>query len=243
MKLNFYFLLFFIFSVVSFSSCNKSLYTNSEDENEQIALHKIKDLVGEKGQVFVFNLKDSNSREKIKSNSLPDSIRTMTFDEFKKTFIEIERDTVIYQLTQVMDSLQFESQTVKSFSVKSNDEEDGPRTAGLYRFEYLPFQNGNSSLFANLNISFTTNKDGSINGTPSIYFTGINLFTWQPQQISQISFNPSTYTSTFTITGTTVFGIQFSGGLTIGWTSSQTFNVKINMDEFEKNTVTISEQN
>jgi uncharacterized membrane protein YciS (DUF1049 family) len=243
MKLNHYYLHFALTSVVCLSSCNKSLYINSNVENEQIALHKLKDLVGEKGQLFTFNLKDSNSLDKVKSNNISDSTKILTFEEFKKIFFEIVSDTTTYQLTQVVDSLEIENQTIKPFSVKSNEEDDGPRTAGLYRFEYLPFQNGNSSLFANLNITFSTNKDGSINGVPSIYFTGINLFTWQPQQVSQISFNPSTYTSTFTITGTTVFGIQFSGGFTIGWTSSQTFNVKINMDEFEKNTVTISEQN
>ena len=243
MKSKLYIFLLTFSSFIITSSCSKDKIDMSVFENEHAAIQKVKDLVGVKGQVFTINSRDSNLTQQIKSNSHKDSVKILSFDEFKKIFIEIQNDTNTYRLTQVIDTLDLESQKIKSFSIKSNDEDDGPRTAGLYRYEYLPFQNGNSSYFANLNISFNTNKDGSINGTPSIYFTGINLFSWQPQQISKISFNPSTYTSTFTITGTTIFGIQFTGGFTIGWTSSQTFNVKINMDELEKNTVTICEQN
>jgi len=89
MKLNHYYLHFALTSVVCLSSCNKSLYINSNVENEQIALHKLKDLVGEKGQLFTFNLKDSNSLDKVKSNNISDSTKILTFEEFKKYFLKL----------------------------------------------------------------------------------------------------------------------------------------------------------
>lgn len=142
-----------------------------------------------------------------------------------------------------IDSANIDSNFIKSNMIKSHyDFEEGPRPAGLYRYSFSPLQNGNTSLFSNLNIAFNTNTNGSIYGTPSIYFTGINLFSWSPQQTSQISFNPSTFTSTFTITGNVVFGIQFSGGFTIGWSTTTTFYVIINMDDAVMYPVVIFEQ-
>jgi hypothetical protein len=98
--------------------------------------------------------------------------------------------------------------------------------------------NGNTSYFSNLNLSFNVGNNGGIIGTPSLYFSGINLFSWQPLQSSMISFNPQTYISTYAITGLTVFGIQL-GGLTIGWSSTITFYIRINTNEFSNTTVTI----
>ncbi len=98
-------------------------------------------------------------------------------------------------------------------------------------------------MFSALNLAFNTKSDGSINGAPSLYFSGIQLFGWQPQQTSLIAFNSSTYTSTFSVTGVVVFGIQLGGGTTLGWTSRLTLYVTINMSEDAKNPVVISAQN
>ncbi len=130
-------------------------------------------------------------------------------------------------------------------TIKANDElaDDGPGPAGLHRYTFGPLEGGNSSLFANMNIAFNTYADGSVNGSPSLYFSGITLFGWQTQQTSQISFNASTSTSTFVITGVATFGIQLGGGSTIGWGSNLTFYVTLNMDENSSKPVMIYAQN
>jgi hypothetical protein len=89
-----------------------------------------------------------------------------------------------------------------------------------------------------MNISYNLGANGEIIGAPSLYFSGLHLFKWQPAQTSMISFNNNTFTSTFAITGTTSFGIQL-GGTTIGWSSNITFYITINNDELNLNPVQI----
>jgi hypothetical protein len=195
----------------------------------------------------------------------PRIIKTLTLEEFANLYKSIKSNTDSAFGVRIDSSYAKEdaSNTNKSNSIpsnslpssssnlsngnviKANDElaDDGPGPAGLRRFTFYPLENGNSSLFANMNIAFNTNADGSINGNPSLYFSGITLFGWQTQQTSQISFNPNTSTSTFAITGVATFGIQIGGGATIGWGSNITFYVTLNMDENATKPVMIYGQN
>ena len=134
------------------------------------------------------------------------------------------------------------SNTFNGNTIKVNDElaEDGPGPAGLHRYE---FHNGNNVLFSTLNIAFNTNADGSINGVPSIYYSGFTFFGWQTQQVSEISFNPYNLTSTLSVMGVITYVIQLGGGMTIGWTTNMIYHVTINTDENAFKPVVIYTQN
>jgi hypothetical protein len=232
--------IFCLVMLLIFQSCNKEVKESIQNLNEQNAINQIQKIVGNKGKVFL--IKESNSN--ISSLNLNDhNVQKIDIEQFKKIFSQSINDTLPHIFKKTLDSLIKSSLIIKSSSLDYFDDFDGPRPAGLYRYAFGPLQNGNSSFLTNMNISFNTNQDGSIYGTPTIYFSGLTLFSWQVQQNSQISFNSNTYVSTFAMTGTTTFGIQCSGGLTLGWTSTITFYVSINMDEKDSNTVIIKALN
>ena len=218
-------------------SCNKDINEINENSSEQNAINEVKKIVGNQGNLFVLRRSNNNNLQsfKLKDNNV-DKIK---IEKYKEIFDKLIKDTLPHIYIQLSDSVYFNDDEIRISALKSLYDFDGPKPAGLYRYSYGPLQNGNSSLFTNMNIAFNTNHDGSIDGSPTIYFSGITLFGWQAHQISQISFNPKTFVSTFAITGTTTFGIQCSGGLTIGWTSTTTFYVRINMDDNDPNTVVI----
>jgi hypothetical protein len=165
-----------------------------------------------------------------------DTVKLLSLLEFKSAFDVLNTDSTL--LTAILIDSPSNEGIIKSSTLNSNVYIDRPRQPGLYRYSFSPMVNGNTSYFSNLNLSFNIGNNGSIIGTPSLYFSGINLFSWQPFQSSMISFNPQTYISTYAITGLTVFGIQL-GGLTIGWSSTITFYIRINTNEFSNATVTI----
>ena len=89
-------------------------------------------------------------------------------------------------------------------------------------------------------LDFNTDASGKIIGTPSISFVGIGFYSWSQINASQITFNPSNTTSTFTITGINLLGIQI-GGVTLGWPSRTNYYFTVDMDE--KNSSANVEQN
>ena len=229
---------FIFLSAFIFEGCAKDA-NDRIVASEKNAINEVRDIVGDNGEIFIIK-KSKKQYDNIKIHVLNDQPQIINIEVFKKLYSENVSDTLPHSLIQISDSNLVLKYNVDSISVRAQDlYSDGPRPAGLYRYSYGPLQNGNSSLLTNLNISFNTNQNGSINGTPVIYFTGIQLFGWQPAQISQISFNPLTYISTFAITGSAVFGIQTSGGLTVGWASTTTFYITINMNYINNNPVTI----
>jgi hypothetical protein len=255
----------FLTSVTIFSCTKDANFTASPDLNnpayaspnltEQEAIVAVKKIVGNEGTVFVkekfTNLQNQQVTAVDKETRI---IKTLTLEEFANLYksIKLNTDSGIGIRADLANystnSTKSNSITITASSgnsIKANDElaDDGPGPAGLHRYTFSPLENGNSSLFANMNIAFNTNADGSINGVPSLYFNGITLFGWQTQQTSQISFNISTLSSTFAITGVATFGIQIGGGTTIGWGSNMTFYVTLNMDENASKPVVIYAQN
>lgn len=222
-------------------SCKKEITEEKQNSIEKNAINEIKKIVGNQGNIFIIPPQTDSSKTQhvIFSNKA----NNVNIETFKKLYDQILNDTLPHIFKSIIDSGALNNINSK-YKINSisfyEDDNDDPKPAGLYRFTYGPLTNGNSSFFANLNISFNTNQNGSINGNPSLYFSGINLFSWQPQQTSQISFNPITYVSRFAITGTAVFGIQTSGGMTIGWSSNITFYVNINMNQYNFNPVIIN---
>jgi hypothetical protein len=228
--------------IILFQSCKKESLPNISELANQTAINEVKNIVGESGKVFIIESNKQSKNDLIKTNSIDSSIKKLTIEEFKKVYSQIKNDTLTHSLIQITDDQTFVDPAKNVvFSLKKNEDEiEDPKPAGLYRYAYWPFQNGNSSFFTRLNISFNANSDGSINGMPVIYFVGINLFSWEPQQSSLISFNPKTFTSTYAITGVNVFGIQTTGGLTVGWSSNETYLINICLDQNSQDPVIIS---
>ena len=245
-------------SVTIFSCTKDTQVPNSDNANnlaatasniaEQEAIAAVKKIVGNEGTVFVKEKSSSPQNQQVTAvDKETRIIKTLTLEEFANLYksIKSNTDSAIGIRVDSSSMKNESSNSIQSNSIKVNDElaEDGPGPAGLHRYSFGPLEGGNTSLFANMNIAFNTNADGSINGSPSLYFNGITLFGWQTQQTSQISFNASTSTSTFAITGVATFGIQLGGGSTIGWGSNMTFYVTLNMDENTSKPVVIYAQN
>lgn len=227
----------YLFILIVFAGCKKDIDISNQNSIEKNAINEVKKIVGDDGNIFIMPI--SNDTGNINHTNTDDKINIIKIEIFKNLYEQIQKDTLPHFFKIVIDSATLNFDTYKINSLIFLDDDEDPRPAGLYRYSFGPLKNGNTSFFANLNLAFNTNQDGSINGSPSLYYSGINLFSWQPQQMSQISFNPYTYVSMFAITGTISFGIQTSGGMTIGWTSTITYYVSINMNEYNSNPVII----
>ena len=92
-----------------------------------------------------------------------------------------------------------------------------------------------------LHLFFNTNASGQIVGTPTLFYTGIGLYSWQQMNMSNISFNSLNYSSNFTITGINTYGVQIDG-FTFGWSSYANFNITISVDEFGRYEVVVIEK-
>lgn len=227
-------------------ACKKESGYSTKEENlatieSDVAL--VKSIVGKRGNVFVMPSADLggkiNNESGTSANSLSSNIGTIDIKVFSKIFESLTSDSIF--ATGISVKKQGDSLQLRSNAIKVNDEwaDDGPGPAGLYRFTFGPSSGNNPSFFSNLNLSFNSNVDGSINGTPSLYFSGVQLFGWQSQNTSFVSFNPSTFVSTFAVTGVATFGIQMGSGTTLGWGSNITFYISVNMDEFSTKPVSI----
>ena len=213
--------------------CKKENSTN-EVISESKAILAVKNIVGENGTITVLSNHSNSAKQSMQV--MEDTIKLINLKDFKSAFNSLSVDT--HSVTAfLLESPIPSNSEIESNAVKPMYDE-GPKTPGLYRFTFLPKTGGNSSYFSNMNISYNLGPNGEIIGAPSLYFSGLHLFKWQPAQTSIISFNNNTFTSTFAITGTTSFGIQL-GGTTIGWSSNITFYITINNDELNLNPVQI----
>jgi len=226
------------FSILLFG-CKKENNTN-EVISESKAILAVKNIVGEKGTLTVLSNHSNSANQSMQINE--ETIKPLSLKDFQSAFNSLSIDS--NSVTAVLIESPIPSNNeIESNSIKPMDEEDdGPKTPGLYRFTFLPKTGGNSSYFSNMNISYNTGANGEIIGAPSLYFSGLHLFNWQPAQTSVISFDKNSYTSTFVITGTTTFGIQL-GGITIGWSSNITFYITIINNELNLTPVRIYSKN
>ena len=226
------FIMAFVF-LINMLGCTKDKLIAEKNIDPNV-ISEIKKIVGQNGEIKLLSNSINLSSQTFKLNN--DTVKLLSLLEFKSAFDVLNTDSTL--LTAILIDSPSNEGIIKSSTLNSNVYIDRPRQPGLYRYSFSPMVNGNTSYFSNLNLSFNIGNNGSIIGTPSLYFSGINLFSWQPFQSSMISFNPQTYISTYAITGLTVFGIQL-GGLTIGWSSTITFYIRINTNEFSNATVTI----
>ena len=229
-----------IFIISSLIGCVKENNT-PEVISESKAILAIKNIVGEKGNVSILSNHSNVGNQSMQINT--DSVQLLSLKDFQVALGALQADSNAPTAVLIDSPTQLNT-NIKSNSIKSLDDEeddDRPKPAGLYRYSFLPKTGGNTSYFSDMNLSYNTGANGEIIGTPSLYFSGLHLFNWQPTQTSAISFDPITYTSSFAVTGTTTFGIQF-GGFTIGWSSNITFYITIHNDELIISPISIHAQ-
>ena len=221
-----------LLSILLFGCVKENSSTELISESE--AILAVKNIVGESGTITVLSNHSNSAKQSMQI--IEDTVKLISLKEFQSAFNSLSVDT--HSVTTLI----LESPVPLNYEIESNAVkpmyEEGPRSPGLYRFTFLPKTGGNSSYFSNMNLSYNVGSNGEIIGAPTLYFSGLHLFKWQPAQTSIISFNNNTFTSTFAITGTTSFGIQL-GGTTIGWSSNITFYITINNDELNLNPVQI----
>lgn len=229
---------YLLFSILLFlSSCQKDISKNREIN----AISNIREIVGSHGKFISID-------EKNFKNSALLSIEEfkIAYKEFKKSksFIgeaDLKRDT-----SELTKNIKIASSTI----TLDEFEDDGPRPAGYYHAAFPFYVSYYSSInnnvlprgFYTMHLDFNTDAMGRIIGTPTISFTGIGFFYWTYVNASAITFNIANTTSTFAMTGNSLFGIQI-GGLTLGWTERSTYYFTINMDtDFTKNAVRVEQK-
>ena len=211
--------------------CNKEIINEIQSE-EQRSIEVLKNIVGRNGTISVFKNEKSVSKKNL-STSVDTTAKNLSLTEFAKVFKALKEDTTEYSSTiaEVQNTSSIDSITAHSIKAKFGLS-NGPRPAGLYVARLRPMSNGNPSLFSNMNLTFNTDPSGRIIGNPLISFTGITLFNWQQTNMSNINFNPFTFTNSFVITGVANFGIS-TGSFTLGWSTNLNFEIEINMNEFQ----------
>jgi hypothetical protein len=225
-------------SVVLFlTSCTKQEQSLTEVQKEQNAIAQIKSIVGNNVTVTILNNKTNQTfinNGNVTTNSITDSVKILSLDEFKKIVASL-KDSIKYLKVPSIDT----NSLYKAFD-DSNDGPGGPgkpgkpgRAGDHLQSLYTPYMLSGSSpnnLLSTLNIYYTTDASGRVIGNPNIYFTGLSLFSWTQQSNNPtIVFNPNTFTSSFTVNGTTLYGIKI-GNTDFGVLMGSSYKVVIHMD-------------
>ena len=236
------FLLMFTFS------CTKKESELTLQDKQAAAIKQLKEIVADKGEIKIFNPNESRTIFSVNENSNQVNIKPLSLNEFKEVFKEIgtEKKYEAVRSTLVLDSSISPTFKIKSNAIKSLDDDDtdgGPGTPGYHHAEFKSGSplNGDKGGWYTLHLNYNTNASGQIVGNPTISFTGVGFYSWQQVNMSNISFNPSNYSSNFIITGVNTYGVQI-GGITIGWSAYDKFDVTINMDELARYEVIIIEK-
>jgi hypothetical protein len=237
------------------SSCQKEHIQVSETALEKNAINEIKKIVGLNEEVVVIKKTESDLMNASQTLDLKNSSkRNLTLSEFKDVYEsrKVKNVKTVGMFVSANPINLPSDSVVEKLKIKSMDDEedveDKPRPAGYYHamfsFANTYFTNVNQNVrdggIYNMYLDFNTDASGKIIGTPSISFVGIGFYSWSQINASQITFNPSSTTSTFTITGVNLLGIQI-GGVTLGWPSRTNYYFTVDMDE--KNSSANVEQN
>lgn len=218
------------------TSCKKETEGLKTDQNNAITnpVASIREIVGNHGNIIQLNKSQVNSYNKNVASQRDSNLKLLSIQEFRQLYKEL--NTIQY----VQIGLDSNLNRKKSFTEYADDDYDDPGKPGLHKVQFYaaPFSylNGtyginNSNIpLAVLNLWYETDIHGKVIGTPQLFFTGISfLQTWTQLIISAIQFSQNGYTSTFSLGGTTLYGINFYGQ-TIGWTNSNKYIIKVSMD-------------
>jgi len=223
--------------LIFLSSCKKESSTTKLDDS----MSKIRDIVGESGRFITLDEKNMNN------------VPVLSIDEFKlayKEFNSPKKFTAIAELKQNDNTSNASVKKTSSITTYDEYEDDGPRPAGYYHASFPFYVSYYTSInnnimphgFYTMHLDFNTDQFGRVIGNPTLSFTGVGFFSWTYVNSSQINFNSSNTTSTFTITGSNMFGIQL-GGLTLGWSNRSNYFFSVNMDSnYEQDAVRVEQK-
>ncbi len=226
-----------IYVITFLSSCQKNISTTDKD----IMMSNVKEIVGNEGKFVTMDELSFNKSA------------LLSIEEFRYAYKEFKKSkTFTGEANLKLDTSVLTNKIKKASSTTTLDEfeDDGPRPAGYYHAAFPFYVSYYSSIndnilprgFYTMHLDFNTDASGRIIGTPTLSFTGIGFFYWTYVNSSAITFNSANSTSTFTMTGNSLFGIQL-GGLTLGWTERSTYYFTVNMDaDFTKNAVRVEQK-
>lgn len=211
----------FVTSIILFGCKKETPQLSNEQQQQQNAINEIRKIVGNQGKIEIL-LKSSYDKNftNINGESIIDkaiAVRYLSLLEFKDLYGEL--DNFNYQKIIAQDS---------SSQIKTMDLDDNPGRPGLHRIKYYAFPysivngtygiNTSTSQFTVLNLWYETNKQGRVIGTPIIFYSGVTFVqNWTQLYVTDIQYNSVNNTSTFTIAGSTLYGISIFGQ-NIGWT-------------------------
>jgi hypothetical protein len=216
--------------------CKKASDVTNQSQVNKDPVTAIRSIVGNKGTISIlknqqnYSLKSSEKDEVLKDSSL----RILSIQEFKKLYQEL--NTIEF----VQIGLDSNLNKKKSSSEYADDDYDDPGKPGLHKVQFYAFPksvfdgtfgiNNSPFSFCILNLWYETDKYGQVIGNPQIFYTGITLLQiWTQLTTTSIKFDKNNLTSSFTIGGTNLYGINVLGQ-NIGWTTSSKFIITINMD-------------
>jgi len=226
----------FISLIMMTLGCKKESEIIKTSQVNKDPVATIRSIVGNKGIITILNnqqnnsLKSSEKREVLKDSNL----RILSIQEFKKVYQELNS----IQFVQIgLDSNLNQKQSSSEYADYNYDD---PGKPGLHKVQFyaapINFFDGTFGInnspftFCILNLWYETDIYGRVVGTPTLFYSGITAFqTWTQLLVTNIQFNQNNYTSSFTIGGSNLYGINVLGQ-NLGWTSSSRYIITVSMD-------------
>lgn len=214
-------------------SCKKDTSAFIPNQNNTNPVLKIREIVGNKGLISILGKPGFPFSGKIIEQINDSSLRLLTLQEFNVLYNELNNT----QFIQI--GLDSNLNRKKSFTEYADDDYDDPGKPGLHKVQFYAFPksifdgtygvNNSPFSFCVLNLWYETDIHGQVIGNPQLFYTGITfLQVWTQLTSTSITFDKNKSTSTFSIGGTNLYGINLLGQ-NIGWTTSSKFIITINM--------------
>lgn len=227
--------LIIVLSIITIS-CKKETEGLKSDQKNAITnpVSGIREIVGNHGEIIQLNNSQANSYNKNVASQRDSNLKLLSIQEFRQLYKELNN----IQYVQI--GLDTNQNRKKSFTEYADDDYDDPGKPGLHKVQFYAFPinlldgtfgiNNSPFVYSTLNLWYETDIHGRVTGTPILFYSGLSvLHVWTQMIISSITFNQNKLTSTFSIGGTNLYGINIFGQ-NMGWTTSSRYIITISMD-------------